>query len=50
MSAPADTERCLFVVAFHIDSGQLDGLDISGRSCVLVAGTAQRMTFSRIGG
>ena len=34
--APADTERCEFVLAFHIDSGQVDGLDISDRSCVIV--------------
>lgn len=44
LTAPADTDRCHLVVAFHIDSGQLDGLDISGRSCVLVADTPPVMS------
>ena len=43
MSAPADHERCRFVIAFHIDSGQVDGVDISDRSCVLVGDAPQMM-------
>ena len=43
MGAPADTERCRFVIAFHIDSGQVDGLDISDHSCVIVGDTPQMM-------
>ena len=44
MTAPADTEHCRFVVAFHVDSGQVDGLDISGRSCVLVGDSPALMS------
>lgn len=43
MSAPADTERCLFVIAFHVDVGQVDGVDISDRSCVIVGDTPPMM-------
>ena len=43
MGAPADHERCQFVIAFHIDSGQVDGVDISDRSCVLIGDAPQMM-------
>ena len=29
-TAPADVERCLTVLAFHIDSGQVEGVDVNG--------------------
>jgi len=28
--APADVERCLTVLAFHIDSGEVEGVDVRG--------------------
>jgi hypothetical protein len=27
---PADTDRCLGSIAFHVDSGEIDGVDVSG--------------------
>lgn len=44
MAAPADEDWCRFIIAFHIDSGQVDGVDISGRSCVLVGDTPKMMS------
>ena len=29
-SAPADHERCRFLIAFHVDTGQIDDVDVSG--------------------
>src|ERR1035437_7546765 len=29
-SAPADHERCLFLMSFHVDSGKIDDVDVSG--------------------
>ena len=30
LTIPADTERCRWVTVFHIDSGEIDGVDVSG--------------------
>jgi hypothetical protein len=35
-AAPADNERCNAVFAWHIDSGEVDGMDVSDLSVVLV--------------
>ncbi|HET7901696.1 MAG TPA: DUF1326 domain-containing protein [Candidatus Nanopelagicales bacterium] len=43
LTMPADQERCRVVLAFHVDRGQVDGLDVSGRSVVVVADTPQVM-------
>jgi hypothetical protein len=40
----ADVERCTPVLAFHVDSGEVDGVDVSGLSVVAVADTPQVMT------
>jgi hypothetical protein len=40
----ADNERCTPVLAFHVDSGEVDGVDVSGLSVVAVADTPQLMT------
>ena len=29
-SAPADHERCRFLMAFHVDAGKIDDVDVSG--------------------
>ena len=29
-SAAADHERCMFLMSFHVDSGEIDGVDVSG--------------------
>jgi hypothetical protein len=41
-AAPADNERCNAVFAWHIDSGEVDGTDVSDRSVVLVIDVPQR--------
>ena len=43
LTRPADQERCRVVLAFHVDSGEVDGLDVSDRSVVVVADTPQVM-------
>lgn len=40
---PADYERCRVVLAFHVDSGVVDGVDVSGLSVAVVADTPQEM-------
>jgi hypothetical protein len=34
--APADVERCLTVLAFHIDSGEVEGVDVSGLTVAML--------------
>jgi hypothetical protein len=41
-AAPADTERCNAVFAWHIDSGEVDGTDVSDLSVVLVIDVPQK--------
>jgi len=43
LSRPADKERCLVVLAFHVDRGEVDGVDVSGKSVVVIADTPQLM-------
>ena len=33
---PADDDRCLFTFAIHIDSGSIEGVDVSGRDVIIV--------------
>src|SRR4051794_990174 len=40
----ADNERCTPVLAFHIDSGEVEGIDVGGLSVVAVADTPRVMT------
>ena len=40
----ADVERCTPVLAFHVDSGDVEGVDVSGLSVVAVADTPRVMT------
>jgi hypothetical protein len=35
-AVPADNERCLVMLAFHVDSGEIDGLDVSDLSYAIV--------------
>lgn len=39
LTAPADTDRCRVVLAFHVASGRVDDLDVSGHTVVIVADT-----------
>jgi len=41
-AAPADYERCNAVFAWHIDSGEVDGTDVSDLSVVLVIDVPQQ--------
>jgi hypothetical protein len=43
-AAPADYERCNAVFAWHIDSGEVDGTDVSDRSVVLVLDSPPQMS------
>ncbi len=44
LTMPADQERCRVVLAFHVDSGEVDGLDVSDKTVVVVADTPQVMS------
>lgn len=35
-AVPADGDRCLVMLAFHVDSGEIDGVDVSGLSYAVV--------------
>jgi hypothetical protein len=39
LTMPADQDRCRVVLAFHVDSGDVDGVDVSDRTVVVVADT-----------
>lgn len=43
LSMPADTERCRVLLAFHIDSGDVDGVDVGNLSVAVLADTPQVM-------
>lgn len=43
LTRPADQERCRIVFAFHVERGDVDGLDVSDRSVVVVADAPQVM-------
>jgi hypothetical protein len=34
---PGDNERCIVLLSFHVDSGEIDGLDVSGLSYAVLA-------------
>ncbi|GAB7184371.1 hypothetical protein ATKI12_4202 [Kitasatospora sp. Ki12] len=36
LSAPADYDRCRVVLAFHVDAGQVDDVDVSGLTVAVV--------------
>jgi hypothetical protein len=43
LSMPADQDRCRVVLAFHVDSGAVDGVDVSDRTVVVVGDTPPLM-------
>ena len=43
LTMPADTERCRVVLVFHVDSGEVDGTDVSGLTVGVLADTPQVM-------
>ena len=44
MSLAADSERCTLVLAFHIDEGNVDGVDVRGLNVAVMADSPQLMT------
>jgi hypothetical protein len=44
MAAPADHERCRVLMAFHVDRGQVDGVDVSGMIVGVFADTPPMMS------
>lgn len=43
LTMPADTERCQVVLVFHIDSGEVEGVDVSDLTVAMLADTPQVM-------
>jgi hypothetical protein len=43
ITMPADAERCRVVLVYHIDSGEVDGVDVSGLTVAVVADTPRVM-------
>jgi hypothetical protein len=43
LTMPADVDRCTVTLAFHVDSGEVDGVDVSDRTVVMVADAPRNM-------
>jgi hypothetical protein len=44
LSAPADNDRCHVALAFHVGSGQVDDVDVSGLTIAVVGDAPQLMS------
>jgi len=44
LSRPADRDRCNVLLAFHVERGAIDGLDVSGLTFALLADAPKQMT------
>lgn len=44
LTAPATQDRCQVVLVYHVDSGSVDGIDVSDLSIAVVADTPRMMT------
>jgi hypothetical protein len=44
LSRPADRDRCNALLAFHIDRGEIDGVDVSGLTFALLVDSPKQMT------
>ena len=42
--APATGDRCLVILNYHVQRGEIDGVDVSGRSVSVVADSPKQMT------
>ncbi len=42
--APADYDRCNALLAFHVDSGEVDGTDVSDRSVAVIVDALEQMS------
>lgn len=43
LTMPADNERCRAVLAFHVESGKVDGVDVSNLTVAVLADTPREM-------
>jgi hypothetical protein len=43
-AAPATYDRCRALLAFHVDSGEVDGTDVTDRSVAVILDTPSQMT------
>src|SRR5215469_4015887 len=43
LTMPADNERCRVVLAFHVETGKVDGVDVGGRTVAVLADTPREM-------
>lgn len=44
LTKPADAERCRVVFAFHVDTGDVEGVDVGDRTVVVVADAPRVMS------
>jgi hypothetical protein len=44
LTLPATQERCQVILVYHIDEGEVEGVDVSALSVAVVADTPQQMT------
>ena len=44
LTMPADQDRCRVVLAFHVDQGEVEGVDVSDKTVVVVADTPPLMS------
>lgn len=44
LTAPSTGDRCQVVLVYHVDSGEVDGTDVSGLTFAIVADTPKQMT------
>lgn len=43
LTAPADHERCTVLLAFHVVNGEVEGVDVSGNTILVLADTPSPM-------
>ena len=44
LALPASYDRCRFLAAFHVDEGDVDGVDVAGTTSAMLADTPAQMT------
>jgi hypothetical protein len=44
LTRPADTERCRIALAFHIEDGDVEGVNVAGLNLAMLGDTPQLMT------
>jgi hypothetical protein len=44
LTLPGDKERCTFVFTYHVDDGEIEGVDVSDRTVLLVGDTPPQMS------